>query len=59
MDREESTGWAIVVLALLALWWLSNYGLKFLHGDTTVVQSGIVGGQQNVPTTTTYSACGG
>lgn len=59
MDKQETSGWAIVALVLFLLWWLSNNG--FLH-QTAVVQSGIAlpGGQQNEPTVTQYcSGCAG
>jgi hypothetical protein len=58
MNGQEKTGWTIVALILLLLWWLSKSGI--LHGGvgsseyTTSVQSGILGGQQNEPTVTQY-----
>lgn len=56
MDRQEATGWAIVLIILFLLFWLlKQYG----SGQTTVVQSGIAlpGGSQNQPTVTTCGGC--
>lgn len=55
MTNQEGTGWGIVLVILFILLWLlkqSGTGTQ-----TAVVQSGIVGGQQNIPTTTTYGGC--
>lgn len=57
MTEQQATGWGIVALILFLLWWLSRNALGFLHGmtgDTTVVQSRIVGGEANAPTVTNY-----
>jgi hypothetical protein len=59
MTEQEGTGWGIIIVVLFLLWWLSKNALGFLHGETAVVQSGIVGGQQNEPTVTTYPDTGG
>lgn len=53
MSKQETTGWGIIILAILLLWWLSKNALGFLHGTT--VQSTMITGdtqQANVPTMT-------
>lgn len=56
MTRQEGTGWGIVLVILFILLWLLK---QMGTGQTAVVQSGIVGGQQNAPTTTQYGGCCG
>jgi hypothetical protein len=58
MNDQKVTGWTLVIIILLILWWLSKNALGFLHGDTTEVSSRIVGGESNTPTTTYYPDTG-
>lgn len=58
MTAQEKTGWTIIALVLLALWWLGHYGLSFLHGTSvqTTMLTG-TGAQSNAATYTPDTGC--
>lgn len=66
MADSQKTGGALIVIAVLfALWWLSKYGLSFLHTQPqgSIVQSTVGGVTYPATTTdfnvaTTGSCCG-
>lgn len=40
MDRQESTGYTIVILAILLLFWLFKNGNPFLHAQVDATLNG-------------------